>query len=84
MASLKKRIELLEQRSGAGQNLGSLADSIREGRLRAQRGEPPILTPITQEMLDHPIHGEMWRNIRNGRERVRKAREQEKTTGNNL
>jgi hypothetical protein len=72
MASLGRRIAQLEERNEAGKEL-DLARLLREARLRAIRGETAPETPITQEMLDAPVSGEMWRRLRDARERVRRA-----------
>ena len=72
MASLERRIEQLEERNEAGNEL-DFVKLLREARLRAIRGERLPERPITQEMLDDPIFGEMWRKLRDARERVRRA-----------
>ena len=72
MVSIERRIAQLEERNEAGNEL-DFAELLREARLRAIRGERPPEGPITQEMLDDPVSGEMWRKLRDARESVRRA-----------
>ncbi len=73
MASLERRITQLEERNETGREL-DFVKTLREARLRAIRGEKAPEKTITQEMLDDPISGEMWRELRDARERVRRSR----------
>ena len=72
MASLERRVAQLEERNEAGNEL-DFAELLREARLRAVRGQTVPERPITQEMLDDPVSGEIWRKLRDARERVRRA-----------
>jgi hypothetical protein len=75
MASVEKRISDLEA-SGAllPSSVTDLAEALREGRLRAAGKDPFPETPITREMMDDPVHGELSRLIHEARERVRNFR----------
>jgi hypothetical protein len=76
MASLDRRISQLEQlnEESTDHSLASqsFAAALREARMRFMRGETLPETPITRKMLDDPVEGEIWRNIRDARARARK------------
>lgn len=77
MASLGRRISQLEKQTGESTDHGlashSFASALHEAHMRSMRGETLPETPITREMLDDPVDGKMWRNIRDARARARKA-----------
>ena len=57
------------------QSLENVVEALEEVRLKAARGEPLPETPITREMMDHPVHGKFYRLMHEAQERVRKFRE---------
>ena len=77
MPSLGRRISQLEQlnKESTDHSLAShsFASALYEARMRFMRGETLPETPITREMLDDPVDGEMWKNIRDARASARKA-----------
>lgn len=50
------------------------AAALGEARRRAAAGDPIPQTPITEEMIEDPVHGQFWRRIHEARERVRLLR----------
>jgi hypothetical protein len=79
MAYIEKRIEKLETltasetETGTG-GLENFAELLRQARKRAGTGRPIPQTRITQQMLDDPIDGKLYRQILEARERVRNLR----------
>jgi hypothetical protein len=82
MVSVEKRISDLEVRTELLQTSGhpfsssaaGLAEALIQGRLSVLRGEPLAETPITPEMMDDPLQGELYRLMHEARERVRNFR----------
>jgi hypothetical protein len=58
--------------------IDEFAQYLREARLRSEAGNPIPQTPITQQMLDDPLDGEFWRQMKEARERVARLRVKEK------
>lgn len=56
------------------QAVDEFARCLREARLRSEAGNPIPQTPITQQMLDDPLDGEFWRQMKEARERVARLR----------
>lgn len=50
------------------------AAALRDARSCAAAGEPIPQTPITEEMMKDPVHGQFWRRMHQARERVRLLR----------
>lgn len=59
---------------GAAKISFDFPEALREARLRAAAGDPIPQTPITEEMMQDPVQGQLWRRIHEARERVRRLR----------
>jgi len=73
MKPLVRRVNVLEHSKESPAPF-DFARALREARLRAAAGNPVPKTPITEEMIADPEHGEFWRKMSEARERVRLLR----------
>jgi hypothetical protein len=81
MTAVEKRIEELETMTATATGGDkSFAELLRQARKRAGTGRSASKTRITQQMLDHRLDGEFYRQMHGARERVKNLR-LIKTTG---